>query len=422
MVYTINKDKQVQTKRGVSIRTRYAQKLPIHQSRKLLYYYRILQPKLQRKEYIDMANKQKKRADGRIQTSFMFKGHRYYVYGYDKQEVERKKYERMQELEKGVLDHSNPMMDSYYENWAANRNGIVKEATLRTQEHFYNTIKGLNISGVRFGEYRLSEVKADDIRALQKELLSSGNSEQTVNDKIAFISHMFHDAVKERYIDYNPCSPVKPLKRTNPRARDTIHRALTLEEQREFFEAAKKSNYYNVYRFAILTGMRIGEIGALYISDISNNMIHVERTITRTQSGSYVIGDDTKTWNGKRTIPLNDDIKAVIENQKAINKILDNGKVMSMHDTLFKAVDRGLLMATPLDRDLGRICKRIGIEHFTCHAFRATFATRCIEANMPVRTIQELLGHADYSLTMNLYGHVTDDTKERAMNDLHIAI
>lgn len=369
-----------------------------------------------------MAQKQRKRADGRLQKSFMFNGKRYYVYGYDKQEVERKALSRLQELEIGKINHDNPFMNLYYEKWSNNRVGIVKEATLRTQEHFFNTIKNLNINGFKFGEYRLADVKADDIRALQKELLANGNSEQTVNDKIAFISHMFHDAVKERYIDYNPCSPVKPLKRTSARARDTIHRALTLEEQKLFFEAAKSSNYYNVYRFAVLTGMRIGEIGALYISDICNNMIHVERTITRTQSGSYVIGDDTKTWNGKRTIPLNDDIKAVIESQKSINKILDNGKVTSMHETLFKSFDRGLLMATPLDRDLGRICKRIGIEHFTCHAFRATFATRCIESNMPVRTIQELLGHADFSLTMNLYGHVTDDTKEQAMSSLHIAI
>lgn len=369
-----------------------------------------------------MANKTKKRTDGRIQKSFTFKGHRYYVYGHDKKEVERKAIARLQELEKGLLDHDNPTMDSYYERWANNRIGIVKEATLRTQALFFNSVKDIHVNNTRFGEYRLSDVKADDIRELQKRLLNNGNSEQTVNDKLAFISHMFHDAVKERYIDYNPCSPIKPLKRTTPKARDTIHRALTLEEQKAFFEAAEKSNYYNVYRFAILTGMRIGEIGALYLSDISNNMIHVNRTITRTQSGSYIIGDDTKTWHGKRTIPLNDSIKSVIDNQKAINKILDNAKVASINDTLFKSFERGLLMATPIDRDIGKICKQIGIEHFTCHALRATFATRCIEANVPVRTIQELLGHADYSLTMNLYGHVTDDTKERAMNELHIAI
>ena len=79
-------------------------------------------------------------------------------------------------------------------------------------------------------------------------------------------------------------------------------------------------------------------------------------------------------------------------------------------------------MATPVDREIKRVCKRTGIEHFTCHAFRDTFATRAIEQGVAPRTLQELLGHSDFSLTMNLYGHVLDDTKEKAMNALQIVI
>ena len=366
--------------------------------------------------------KTKKRADGRIVKTFTFNGKKYFAYGHDKQEAERKAVEKLQELESGKENHDNPYFKSFYERWSDNRTGSVKEATLRVQQHHFNTTSKILINGVPFGNYRLSEIKPDDIRILQKELLKSGNSERTVNDKIAFISHIFHDAIKERYLEYNPCSPVKALKRTDKRARDTIHRALTLEEQKAFFEAAKKSYYYDVYRFAILTGMRIGEIGALYTSDIYDNMIHVERTVTRTQSGSYVIGDDTKTWNGKRTIPVNDAIREVIEHQKELNRLLDGDKVTSIHETIFKAYDRGLLLATPADRDIGRICKRIGIEKFTLHGLRATFATRCIEQGMQPRTLQELLGHADFGLTMNLYGHVVDDTKEKAMSMVHIAV
>jgi len=374
--------------------------------------------------------KQKTREDGRLQKSFRFNGKRYFVYGHDSKEVERKAVEKLQQLEQGKLDHDDPTLDDFHEKWTENRRDSTKESTLRCQHFQYQSCANVKICGKRLGEYRLSEIKPDDLREVQKALLegrdiskySRKNTTQTVNDKIAVLNHIFRDAVKERYLDYNPCTVVKPLKRKEKRARDTIHRALSLDEQRRFFEGAKASYYNDVFRMAVLTGMRIGEIGALYPSDIYDGAIHVQRTITKTEVGGYMIGEDTKTWHGQRTIPLNNQIIEVIEHQKTLNRLLDGEKVISLHEPIFKAPERGLLMATPVDREIARICKRNDIEKITAHALRATFATRCIEQGMQPRTLQELLGHADYGLTMNLYGHVTDDTLENAMNNLIIAI
>jgi len=365
--------------------------------------------------------KNKKRGDGYLTKTFSFDGKRYYVYAKDRKELERKAYERLQELEQGKADHDNPSLDVFHERWTENRRDSIKEATLRCQYFQYMSCADVKIGDKRLGDYRIAEIKPDDIRTVQRTLLEK-NTTQTVNDKVAVLNHIFLDAVRERYIDYNPCSPVKALKRTERKARDTIHRALSIEEQQRFFENATDRFYYDVFRICVLTGMRIGEVGALYSSDIYDGKIHVERTVTKTESGSYVIGEDPKTWNGKRIIPLNDKIVEVIEHQKMINRILDGDKVVGIHETIFKAPERGLLMATPVDRDIARICKKIGIDKFTAHAFRATFATRCIEQGVAPRTLQELLGHKDYSLTMNLYGHVTDTTLEEAMNKVDIAL
>lgn len=206
---------------------------------------------------------------------------------------------------------------------------------------------------------------------------------------------------------------VKPLKQTEERARDTHHRALTKEETAAFIAAAADSYYNDVYRMALNTGMRIGEIGALYNTDIRNGKIYVERTITRKEAGYYEIGDDAKTEKGRRTIPLNDRIREIIAHQKSINRTLDGAEPLK--GLIFKAPERGLLMSTPVNREIKRICKAAGIEYFTMHALRATFATRAIEQGINPRTIQELLGHADFSITMNLYGHVLDETKAEAM-------
>ena len=106
--------------------------------------------------------------------------------------------------------------------------------------------------------------------------------------------------------------------------------------------------------------------------------------------------------------------------QAHLNRALDGEAVISIQDPIFKAPERSLLDVTPVNREIGQICKKTGIEKFAMHAFLATFATRLIEAGTNPRTVHELLGHADYGLTMNLYGHVVDETKAKAMESLHI--
>lgn len=369
--------------------------------------------------------RQKKRYDGRIARSFTFDGKRYFLYGRSKQELDRKEYEKRQQLEAGKESHDNPTFDEYYERWTEARRGTVTPCTIRGQVSVFNVCRAVTIrnTGKTFGQLKLSEIIVDDIRELQRVLHEERHiCTQTTNDYIAHISHVFRTAVKERRIDYNPCTLVKPLKRKEEKARDTNHRALTQEETTAFFTAAAGSYYFNVYRFAINTGLRLGEIGALYTSDIRDGLITVERTVTRLENGMYVIGDSAKTEAGRRTIPVNDTIREIIEDQKAINRALDGDRITAIHDRLFKAVERGLLQAAPVNRDIGRICKRAGLQHFTMHAFRATFATRAIEQGINPRTVQELLGHSDFSITMNLYGHVLDSTKREAMQKIIIAI
>ena len=116
---------------------------------------------------------------------------------------------------------------------------------------------------------------------------------------------------------------------------------------------------------------------------------------------------------------MNDQLREIIAHQQYINTLFD-GRPADGDECIFKGVERGLLLDTPVNREIGRICKRTGITKFTMHAFRATFATRLIEQGVNPRTVQELLGHADYGLTMNLYGHVVDDTKSQVMNDFRI--
>ncbi len=73
-----------------------------------------------------------------------------------------------------------------------------------------------------------------------------------------------------------------------------------------------------------------------------------------------------------------------------------------------------------MTRTLHRILKEVGIERLGVHALRHTFATRAIESGMDVRTLSEILGHANITLTLQLYAHSTSETKRNAMKQMEI--
>lgn len=366
----------------------------------------------------------KKRKDGYIKKTFTVNGKQFTVYGHTAAELFDKEKQKREEIEKGITKRRKPTVSEYYERWTKARQNVVTPATLRTQDKIFNIIKAVRIESAKmaFGEIRLADVNIDDLRTVQEELAKTRKT-QSVNDYMAFIKHILSDALKERLIEYNPGNLLNNLKRTEEKARDTHHRALTIEEVKAFFESekCKKSYYYNVFRLAICTGMRAGEIGALKLTDIKDGIIHIERTITRIETGAYIIGESAKTEAGRRIIPMNEQIKEIIASQKELNALIDNN-VIAVDGLLFRAAERGLLMATPLDREIKRICTAANIKPFTMHAFRATFATRAIESGMNPKTLQEIMGHSSFNITMSLYGHALTDTKKSAMESLTMVL
>lgn len=73
-----------------------------------------------------------------------------------------------------------------------------------------------------------------------------------------------------------------------------------------------------------------------------------------------------------------------------------------------------------MTRTLHRILKEVGIERLGVHALRHTFATRAMESGMDVRTLSEILGHANITLTLQVYAHSTSETKRNAMNQMEV--
>lgn len=363
-----------------------------------------------------------KRNDSRYQKFFRFGGKAYTVYGRTPTEAEAAKTAKLAELEAGVIDRENPRLNAYYERFTEYRRSSTKEATIRGQVNQFKKCTAITIyNNVKFGDMRMRDIKPKDVQTVQKALEALGNSTRTINDAMSHLNHVFNAAVRDDTIDKNPCKSIDKLRRTEPPARDTIHRALSREETAAFLEAAKDSYFINVFKIMLSTGMRIGEVGALMESDIDRNYIHVTKTITRGEDGGYFIGDSPKTSDSNRTIPLTDATRDILRQQRMLNEMLFGA--VDLSKPLFRSPWGYLLKENSLNREIKKYTDKLGMEYFTSHSLRATFATRFIEQRpQDYKILSEILGHADTAITLNLYTHVMDDSRIAAMNAISIAL
>lgn len=373
----------------------------------------------------------KGRADGRKCCTFTFEGKRYYAYGSTLLEASEKANRKLEELkrkqeeeEQKKAEGKNPVLQDYFDEWTEGRAGKVKENTIRKQCYQLRSISEavLESCSGRFGDIRVKDIKKLHVVELQSVLREKYSTNGT-NGIIALLFHVMEDAIAEEIIAGNPARYVKPLMRVETPARETVHRALSDEECRLFFEAAKDSWYLNLYSFLIASGCRIGEAGALMISDIRGGFVNISRTLTYDRSGAVIIGRDAKTRSSKRSIPYTDLLRKPIERQREINRALF-GEVIDINgngETIFRAEKGKLLHAAKVNDDITKICKKAGIEKFSAHAFRDTFATNAIRAGMKPATLKGILGHQSYAMTMDLYYHLPDETKIAEMEAMKIA-
>lgn len=163
---------------------------------------------------------------------------------------------------------------------------------------------------------------------------------------------------------------------------------------------------------ALQTGMRIGEICALSWDDIDlyGRVIHIRHTIARvkgeTGSGkkTQLILDVPKTKSSIRDIPISTVLLPVLYDMKERtgSGYLVSGKAEFVSTRTF-------------DYRYKKVLEKTEIPPLNFHSLRHTFATRCVEAGMDVKTLSELLGHSNVSITLNTYVHPSLEAKRVQM-------
>lgn len=305
---------------------------------------------------------------------------------------------------------SNMTVDAWFEYWITEIKGkTVRWSTLGSYKDRYNK----NIKEV-IGKMIINEVKPMHCQNVLNIMDNNGYAGSSMERTKVTMSAMFSDACENGLISINPVTKsVKCPKRENKNTR-----VLTLDEQRKFLEVAKENINYNHFLFILQTGARSSELRGLKWSDIDfqNRTIHIRRNITHDSNNNRFIVGELKTSSGQRDIPMTQtvyDLLIEIKCKQASRKY----KVIRFEfvDNIFLNRNGKLITNSNYDRYLEKICKKAGIEKISMHTLRHTFATRCIESGMKPKTLQKILGHANISMTMDLYVHVTEDEKEKEM-------
>lgn len=176
--------------------------------------------------------------------------------------------------------------------------------------------------------------------------------------------------------------------------------------------------YRNVFLIQMFMGLRVGEALAITTHDIdlANKKLNVHRTLTTDEKGCPIMGSRTKTYSGKRVLPIPDFlIPYFIEQMNIANAAKNNEEKL-----LFKPKNTNYARRVNVNNELKRILKNeFDITDISTHSLRHTYGTRCIESGMAPVVVQKLMGHKDISVTLNTYTSVFDKFKEKEIDKVN---
>ncbi len=358
-----------------------------------------------------------RRKDGLYEKRFTIKGTRYSVYGHTLSELSEKEEQKRKEISEGLYTaNANITLNQLFDEWKAEKERTVSMATFFAYENSYR----LYIKS-DFGKKKVRAIERRQIvQFMQK--IAQKHSKETSNRCKWLVYTLLKYALQNEIVSRNVAQDIPMIKTEKSTARDTIHRELTEQEIKTFFEYCKKSIYRPAFLFMLNTGVRAGECLALQWCDIGTNVIHIRRTMTKGKQGqNFIVGKTTKTRAGKRDIPINGAIKAILDSQLALYNATHNE--VNLNDPVFPSESGSFSNVTRLNITIINTLKRINkagitFPHFSSHAFRDTFASRANRAGMPANILKEIMGHESYAMTMDLYSHISIDDKSTAMNNL----
>jgi integrase len=334
-----------------------------------------------------------------------------------KKDAEKRLSDLLYQLDTGTfMKPGKTTLAEYLERWL--KDYVWPNLAPRTAEGYESIVRCHLIPSL--GSMTLNLLKPEHLQRYYSEKISNGRWDRkgalnpiTVSHHHTCLHRALKMALKWGLISRNPADAVTP---PHPQ-RAQIH-TMNEDEVTRFLEAAIATPYYVLFYEALFTGMRRSELLALRWCDVDLLLCqaYVARSLHHLRTGEIVFRSP-KTAKGRRMVSLSPSAALLLqehrnkqETQRAMLRI-----PLKDDDLIFSDVEGKPLLPDTVSHVWAKLVKRAGLEGIRFHDARHTHASLMLKQGAHPKVVQERLGHATISTTLDLYSHVAPGLQEAAV-------
>lgn len=366
-----------------------------------------------------------------------------YFYGKTEKEIKEKirKYKPAQDKHKDIKKET---FGDYIMKWLLELKKV--EVKRRTIDGYEDCIRGELIN------YKYNNLSDIQVGALTTEhfikyyaSLADHYSKGTIKKNYAILSQCIaYGNKKQHFSDIIDFSEIKlPHEDIVATKRREIH-FLTQEDMRKLYKESQRvntpgfnfggkigeptyGNNANLLMFIMFTGLRIGEAIDLQWEDLylsnQNSKVYVKSNSSRVKTRTSMkekyetVSTTTKSFSGRRVVPLNKQALEIIAKEEALNPS------HTPEDYVFITESGGKIKSRQnVNRTLKNMMTRAGCSIPSCtpHELRHSFGSALIKDGVDIKIVSKLLGHKDISVTYNVYIHILEEQEIDAVKSLDI--
>jgi integrase len=328
--------------------------------------------------------------------------------GLTRTQAERELQRRMEQETIAIARHNRMTVERAGERYLHHLEHVMQRASSTVQD--YRIMLDRHLVPY-FGAKALDRIEADDVVGYMAAKRRAKLSAKTIQNHVTFLHGLMKWSAKRGWARTNPVAAVDrpPVEATDPDIRflalDEVE-AVIREVPHDLLGPTDRT----LYLAAAMCGARQGELVALRWRDVdwTAAKIRIRRKRYRGEDGK------PKSRRGSRSIPLADRLARELELHFQRSAYQADDDLVFPHPETGNPYDTSK-MGTRFEAAMKAAGKedRYGRDDgITFHSFRHTFATRCAAAGVPLRTLQEWLGHRDYKTVLIYADYQPDDRRE----------